>query len=67
MVYMIFHYLNFLKDVLILTSCIPLDALTLNCQHEMEMTLLRGGRNSTLIDACNCLTENLKHLAKVPK
>jgi hypothetical protein len=36
LVYIIPHYLNFLKDVSILTLYIPLDTLILNSYHEME-------------------------------
>lgn len=44
---MITHYLNFLKVVPILTSCKPLDALTLNLSHEMENILLTLHRETT--------------------
>jgi hypothetical protein len=37
MLYMILHYLNFLKDVLILTSYALLDALTLNHDHKIDI------------------------------
>jgi hypothetical protein len=36
MMYMISYYLNFLKDVLILTSYKPLDAQTLNHDHKIN-------------------------------
>jgi hypothetical protein len=34
--YMMLHYLNFLKDVSILISCILLHVLTLNFDHNMN-------------------------------